>query len=87
MKRSFIAVLFASSLATGSAVAGEDDMDTARHFLDSGLYDEAAYYLRAAADAGDEQAAEALSRLPEADDVEPMVEADVAVRTGEPERQ
>ncbi|MDH4095284.1 MAG: hypothetical protein OEV81_10925 [Betaproteobacteria bacterium] len=60
MKRTLIAVLLASSLAAGSAVAGEDDMETARHFLDSGLYAEATYYLRAAADTGDGQAAEIL---------------------------
>jgi hypothetical protein len=88
MKRTLSAILVSASLAVaGSATAGEDDLDTARHFLDSGLYGEAAYYLRAAADAGDEQAADILSRLPEADDVEPIAEADVAVRTGEPERQ
>jgi TPR repeat protein len=63
MKRTLIAVLFSSSLAAGSAVAGEDDMETARHFLDSGLYVEATYYLRAAADAGDAQAAEILGFL------------------------
>lgn len=87
MKRNLIAVLFASSLAAGSAVAGEDDMETARHFIDSGLDDEAAYYLRAAADAGDTQAAETLSGMPDADGDEPLAETDVAVRTGEPEQQ
>jgi TPR repeat protein len=63
MKRTLIAVLFASSLAAGSAVAGEDEMETARHFLDSGLYAEATFYLRAAADTGDAQAAEILGFL------------------------
>ena len=87
MKRTLIAVLASSSLAAGAAVAGEDDMETARHYLDSGLYAEAVYYLRAAADAGDARAAEILSRLPDADDGEPAAEADVAVRTAETERQ
>ena len=63
MKRTLIAVLFVSSLAAGSAVAGEDDMETARHFLDGGLYAEAIYHLRAAADTGDAQAAEILGFL------------------------
>jgi hypothetical protein len=62
-------------------------METARHFLDSGLYADATYYLRAAADTGDAQAAEILSRLPDADDGKPAAEADVAVRTAETERQ
>ena len=61
MKRTLGAILVSASLAVaGSAIAGENDLDTARHFLDSGLYDEATYYLRAAADAGDAQAAEIL---------------------------
>ena len=61
MQRILLATLAAATLAAAtSARAGEDDMETARVFLDSGLYGEAAYYLRAAADVGDAQAAEIL---------------------------
>jgi len=64
MKRTLIAVLVAASLAaSGIAAAGEDDPETARHFLDSGLYGDATPYLRAAADTGDAQAAEILGFL------------------------
>lgn len=63
MKRTIASVLAAASLAVAGNVAAEDDMATAREYLDSGLYVEALYYLRAAADSGDAQAAGMLGCL------------------------
>lgn len=63
MKRT-LAVAFVMACLTALPQAyADDDMETAQAFLDSGLYGEAAYYLRAAADVGDAQAAEILGFL------------------------
>lgn len=60
MKRTLAAALAAVLLATAGMAAAEDDMATAREFLENRLYAESLYYLRAAADTGDAQAAEIL---------------------------
>jgi TPR repeat protein len=63
MRRTIVAALAAASLTLPGSAAAEDDMATARRFLDAGMYAEAMYSLHAAADTGDAQAAEILGLL------------------------
>lgn len=63
MKRIVAAALAAASLALPGSAAAEDDMASARQFLDAGRYAEAMYSLHAAADTGNAQAAEILGFL------------------------
>jgi len=60
MKRILATALAAACLAAVPAAFADDDLETARAFLDAGLYAEALGYLRVAADEGDAQAAEIL---------------------------
>jgi uncharacterized protein len=63
MKRILAAAISAVCFATVPPAFADDDLETARAFLDAGLYAEALTYLRVAADEGDTQAAEILGFL------------------------
>lgn len=63
MKRILIAALVAACFAAAPQAFADDDLETARAFLDAGLYAEALTYLRVAADEGDAHAAEILGFL------------------------
>jgi len=60
MKRILATALAAGCFAAVPPALADDDLETARAFLDAGLYAEALDYLRVAADEGDAQAAEIL---------------------------
>jgi hypothetical protein len=53
MKQLVAAALAVASLTLAVKATAEDDMATARRFLDAGRYTDAMYYLQAAADTGD----------------------------------
>lgn len=61
MKQVVAAALAVASLALAGRAAAEDDIATARRFLDAGRYTDAMYSLHAAADSGDAEAAETLA--------------------------
>lgn len=63
MKQLVAAALAVASLTLAVKATAEDDMATARRFLDAGRYTDAMYYLQAAADTGDGEAAETLALL------------------------
>jgi TPR repeat protein len=63
MRQVVAAALAVASLTVAGRAAAEDDMATARRFLDAGRYTEAMYSLHAAADTGDAEAAETLALL------------------------
>lgn len=60
MKRILVAALVATCFVAIPQAFADDDLETARAFLDAGLYAEALTYLRVAADEGDAHAAEIL---------------------------
>ena len=60
MKRILATAFTAACLAAAPQSYADDDLETARAFLDAGLYAEALAYLRVAADEGDAHAAEIL---------------------------